>query len=79
MGRLLVATATPKHRVLLLTAYTVGLRLSEVAHFKIGDIDAERMTISVIFSRAVSEMRRPAAKAVSRMVRCLELAINFRK
>jgi len=36
-----------KHRMALMTAYAAGLRVSEVAHLKIADIDSERMLIRV--------------------------------
>jgi integrase/recombinase XerD len=35
------------HRTMLLTAYAAGLRLSEVLHLRVGDIDATRHTIRV--------------------------------
>lgn len=36
-----------KHRAMLVTAYAVGLRLSEVASLRVGDIDSKRMVIRV--------------------------------
>jgi site-specific recombinase XerD len=47
VARLLAATTTLKHRVLLMTTYAGGLRVSEVIHLRIADIDAERMLIRV--------------------------------
>lgn len=37
----------PKHRLLLMTAYAAGLRVSELVHLKVTDIDAKRMSIRV--------------------------------
>ncbi len=37
----------PKHRVLLMTTYAAGLRVSEVARLKVADIDSHRMMIRV--------------------------------
>jgi site-specific recombinase XerD len=45
--RLVAATANLKHRTMLMLAYSAGLRVSEVAHLKISDIDAARMTVLV--------------------------------
>lgn len=45
--RLFVNTGRAKHRVLLMTTYAGGLRVSEVVRLKITDIDSERMTIRV--------------------------------
>ncbi len=36
-----------KQRVLLMTAYSAGLRVSELVNLKIADIDAARMTLRV--------------------------------
>ena len=45
--RLIGATRGLKQRVLLMTAYSAGLRVSELVNLKITDIDAERMTLRV--------------------------------
>jgi site-specific recombinase XerD len=45
--RLLEAPGNPKHRALLMTAYSAGLRASELVRLKISDIESDRMTIRV--------------------------------
>ena len=45
--RLFNAATNPKHRMLLITAYGAGLRVSELARLKVGDIDSKRMTIRI--------------------------------
>lgn len=45
--RLFAAASLLKHRVLLMTVYAAGLRVSEVCALKVTDIDGERMTIRV--------------------------------
>ncbi len=45
--KLLAAVSNLKHRVILMTAYSSGLRVSEVANLKIEDIDSKRMMIRV--------------------------------
>lgn len=47
IARLFAATENPKHRAMLMTAYGTGLRVSELCHLKLGDIDAARMTIRI--------------------------------
>lgn len=39
--------ASLKHRTILMTAYAAGLRVSEVVHLKLTDIDSKRMVIRV--------------------------------
>lgn len=45
--RLIAQAGTPKHRTMLMTAYAGGLRLNEVLHLRVHDIDSTRMTIRV--------------------------------
>jgi integrase/recombinase XerD len=47
--RLLICTRTPKHRALLMTTYSAGLRVSEVVHLQVTDIEShpERMLIRI--------------------------------
>ena len=45
--RLLVATTSPKERALVATAYATGLRVKELVHVKLTDLDAARGTIRV--------------------------------
>ena len=47
MARFLDALQNPKHRAVLMTAYSAGLRLSEVARLRVEDIDSARMVIHV--------------------------------
>ena len=46
--RLLTHAANQKHRTMLMTAYAAGLRLSEVLHLHVPDIDSAQMTIRVV-------------------------------
>jgi site-specific recombinase XerD len=45
--KLLEAVSNLKHRVMLMSAYSGGLRVSEVANLKVVDIDSKRMLIRV--------------------------------
>jgi site-specific recombinase XerD len=47
VARLLAATKDLKHRVMLMVAYGGGLRLNEITHLKVTDIDSQRMLIRV--------------------------------
>lgn len=49
--RLIDSTIMPKHRMLLMTAYSGGLRVSEAIRLKITDIDSERMVIRIECSK----------------------------
>lgn len=68
--RLLEATVKPRDRCLLMTAYAAGLRVSELVHLKLCDIDPERMMIrveqgkgkkdryTILSARLLSELRQ---------------------
>jgi integrase/recombinase XerD len=45
--RLFAAMPNPTYRIILMTAYSTGLRVSEVARLKVDDIDRSRMPIRV--------------------------------
>ena len=47
--RLLTSTCNPKHRALLMTTYSAGLRVSEVVRLQVTDIESapERMLIRI--------------------------------
>ena len=44
---MLEQTTSRKHRTMLLTTYAAGLRLNEVIHLHVRDIDSTRMMIRV--------------------------------
>ena len=48
LERLFSAAVNLKHRVLLLTTYSAGLRVSEVVHLTLTDIDSKRMMIRIV-------------------------------
>jgi site-specific recombinase XerD len=45
--RLFASTLNPKHRALLMTTYSAGLRVSEVVRLQVSDIESDRMLIRV--------------------------------
>lgn len=47
VGAIFAAANNLKHRALLETAYSAGLRVSELVHLKIADLDSDRMMIRV--------------------------------
>lgn len=47
LGRLFNALSNKKHKAMLFTAYSAGLRVSEIVELKISDIDSSRMQIFV--------------------------------
>ena len=47
VARLIEQTTNLKHRTILMTTYAAGLRLSELCHLRVADIDSDRMTLRV--------------------------------
>lgn len=47
VSRLFAAIPSYKHRMILMTAYSSGLRIAEAVHLKVTDLDSERMVIRV--------------------------------
>jgi site-specific recombinase XerD len=47
LQRLFDHAALPKHRVLLMTTYAAGLRVSEVVRLKVRDVESQRLMIRV--------------------------------
>ena len=47
VGRVLSATQTLKQHLVLMTTYAAGLRVSEVVHLRVTDIDAQRRLIRI--------------------------------
>lgn len=47
LSRLFKALANKKHKAILFTAYSAGMRVSEVVHLKLKDIDSDRMQIFI--------------------------------
>lgn len=47
LRKLFNALSNKKHKAMLFTAYSAGLRVSEIVHLKIADIDSKRMQIFI--------------------------------
>src|SRR2546421_735655 len=47
VARLLAALPDDRYRLLVQTAYACGLRLSEVLHLRVGDIDSRRRVLHI--------------------------------
>ena len=66
VARLLNAATCLKHQAALSVAYGAGLRVSEVAALKVGDIDSERMLIRVEQGKGAQGSQRHALAAAAR-------------
>jgi site-specific recombinase XerD len=60
--RLLAAAQTPRDRVFLAVAYGCGLRLSELTHLRVGDIDSGRMVIHVRHGKGAKDRLVPLSR-----------------
>jgi integrase/recombinase XerD len=59
--RLLTVPPQPRHRLLLMTVYAAGLRVSEAITLKVSDIDADRMTMRIEQGKGAKDRYVPLA------------------
>jgi integrase/recombinase XerD len=64
--RLFAAVTHSKHRLALETIYACGLRLSEVTHLKVRDIDRDRMTVRIEQGKGRKDRYVPLSKRLLR-------------
>ena len=55
VSRLLKVTTNLKHKALLMTAYSAGLRVGEVVRLKVSDVDSRRMQIRVTAGKGAKD------------------------
>jgi len=69
LGALFQAVSNIKHRALLMTAYSAGLRVSELVHLKVSDIDSPRMVIRVEQGKGRKDRYVPLSAALLPVLR----------
>lgn len=62
--RLFAGITNIKHRVIAMTIYAAGLRVSEVAHLQVADIDSKRMLIHVRQGKGAKDRLVPLSPAL---------------
>lgn len=72
----LLAVENLKHRALLITAYSAGLRVSEVVALTVADIDGDRMQIRVCAGKGKKD--RVATLAMATLVLLREYAAQYK-
>jgi integrase/recombinase XerD len=65
----LLSVKNIKHKAILMTAYSAGLRVSEVVSLKITDINSDRMQILVRCAKGKKDRMVPLAKATLQILR----------
>ena len=55
-----------KHKTLVILLYSTGMRLSEMAHLKIADIDSRLMRIKIVNGKGKKDRFVPLSPMVSR-------------
>lgn len=67
--RLLAHVECPAHRILLMTIYATGLRVSEATHLQAKDIDSERMVIHVHLGKGAKDRLVPLSPVLLQSLR----------
>ena len=67
--RLIDALSNIKHRMIIATAYSAGLRVSEVANLKVSDIDSKRMVILIRNGKGKKDRMVPLSNTLLTMLR----------
>jgi integrase/recombinase XerD len=67
--RFFAAVSSFKHRMILMTAYAAGLRISEVVHLETTDIDSQRMVIRVHQGKRKKDRYTMLSPALLQMLR----------
>lgn len=66
---LIQQTTNLKHRSILMTAYSAGLRVSEIVNLKVTDIDSKRMMIHVRAAKGKKDRMVPLSKKLLEVLR----------
>jgi site-specific recombinase XerD len=69
VSRLINAAGTLFRRTLLMTLYGTGMRRSELAHLKVGDIDSQRMIIRVVAGKGGQDRDLPLSPVLLETLR----------
>src|ERR1700731_3251158 len=69
VSRLINAAGILFRRTLLMTLYGTGMRRSEVAHLKVGDIDSQRMIIRVVAGKGGKDRDLPLSPSLLETLR----------
>jgi integrase/recombinase XerD len=69
VSRLINAAGTLFRRTLLMTLYGTGMRRSELAHLKVGDIDSQRMIIRMVAGKRGKDRDLPLSPALLETLR----------
>jgi len=67
--KILDAKENVKHKTMLMTGYSAGLRLSEIVGLKIRDIDSSRMVIQVRGAKGKKDRQAPLSKILLEQLR----------
>ncbi len=69
VAKILKVTSFLKHKALLVTAYSAGLRVGEVVRLKVSDIDSKRMKIRVTAGKGAKDRETLLSETALRILR----------
>jgi len=69
LGRFFAAVPNAKHRVILMTMYAAGLRVSEALQLKVADVDSERMVLRIRQGKGQKDRYVPLSPSLLELLR----------
>ena len=76
--RMIDAAPNLRHRTILMTLYSTGMRCSELCHVRVGDIDKERMVVRIRQGKGGKDREVPLSPKLHEQLRSYYRSVRHR-